>query len=288
MIHSLYAYLSRALKCICGLTNVVFSLVLLISTLTYGQTLSDKEVLIDKSPELVITVTPTWMSEFNYRGRMVGGSSFMVPIDLNYGNFSYEIWAASDLSIRSNQEIDYSANYSINLGGDILLKPGITIYTYPKQDSEFGFYNDYNGIGLGYYSSELEPNVALEFNLGDVHMAPQIAYDRQVKSTTYELNADYDYKVSAINSKINFFVTIGQTYVANASLVRLPPRVIESFSYYTAGFLVPYKLAKHFTIKAGWQYDYGSGYVKREIRPVQYLKMPLSSGAVSVQIEANY
>jgi hypothetical protein len=270
------------------ITNVTFGLLLFISAYSYGQVLSEKDLSIDKSPELVVTATPTWMSEFNYRGQMAGGNTFLIPIDLEYGNFSYEIWTASDLSRRSNQEIDYTANYSINLGDDIIVKPGMTIYTYPKQDSQFGFYNDYNGIGLGYYSSELEPSLAFEFNLGGVHISPQIAYDRQVKGTTYELNADYDYKLSAINTKINFFVTIGQTYLANASQVRLPPRVIESFSYYTAGFLVPYKLTKHFSLKAGWQYDYGSGYVKREIRPVQYLKMPLSSGAVSLQIEANY
>ncbi len=265
-------------------------LIILCLIYCYGssQISTQTTVAIEKPDTITVNATPTWLSEFDYRGQMMGGNTLVIPVNINVGNFSYQIWTGYDLSKSNNQEIDYSGCYSFNLGDDIIIKPGLTVYTYPKQDSAFGFFNDYEGIGGGYYSSEIEPNIEVDFTIAGIKFSPQCSYNKQIKSTTYELNAEYDYPVKYLHTEIELYAQAGQTYVQNASLVRQPPRVVESFSYYSLGFLVPYEISKHFTLKAGWQYNLGSGYIKRVIRPIQYLKMPLSTGVFSLQIETDY
>jgi hypothetical protein len=240
------------------------------------------------SNQIDITLAPRYVSQYDYRGQMLGTNSLIIPLDFDADNFNFEVWTLNYFNKKSNQEIDFSGNYSFKVSNEVTIRPGLTVYTYPKQDSEHGFFIDYDGIGAGYYSSELEPSIALDFYFLGIKFSPQFAYDRETKSSTYELNTEYDCEIKELNSEIDFFAILGTTNINNASKVKQPPSVIESFTYFNAGFLVPYKLSNHFTIKAGWQYDSGNGYVKRAIRPVQYMSIPLSKGVFSLEINAKY
>ena len=208
------------------------------------------------APSLSVTVTPSYVSEYMFRGQRLGGQSFEPSVEADYGNWALGVWSNLPLANRvpgqSNPEIDPYGSYTVNLNDSLSLQPGFTIYTYAKAPTNQGFFR-----------STYEPNFAVNYTIDGFKLTPKLYYDLILRGLTSELSAAYAVPVKELGTELDFTGTIGNYFQEDAVNKIDNPGAKAAGNYWLLGVSAPFTVAKDTKVTVGWAYTEGTGaYVK--------------------------
>ena len=208
------------------------------------------------APAVSVTLTPSYVSEYMFRGQRLGGQSFEPSVEADYGNWALGVWSNLPLANRvpgqSNPEIDPYGSYTWNLSDSLSLQPGFTIYTYAKAPTDQGFFR-----------STYEPNFAVNYTIDGFKLTPKLYYDLILRGLTSELSATYAVPMKEVGSELDFAGTIGNYFQEDAVNKIDNPGAKATGNYWLLGVSAPFTVAKDTKFTVGWAYTKGTGaYIK--------------------------
>jgi len=196
-----------------------------------------------------VTITPSYVSEYMYRGTQLAGSSLQPAIEADAGQAVFGVWSnlplASTGSVRAT-EVDPYASYSIPLGKEFSLAPGFEAYTYSQPSP-----------AEGNYRARYEPNLSLTYSAHGIRVTPTAYYDLTLQELTLELTVTTALPLAAIGTELDLTGTAGN-YTATHALDTSGPNEKAWGSYWLLGGSIPYQLVKN--VKAAIGYAYTDGF----------------------------
>jgi uncharacterized protein (TIGR02001 family) len=209
------------------------------------------------APSASWVFTPSFASQYMFRGARLGGPSFQPSLEYDNGNAAVGVWANTPLKDKvvgqSDPEFDFYATYSFEEIKDTLTwVPGVTIYTYPKAKRANGF-----------YTATFEPNLALNYSVAGLKLTPKIYYDFVLKGPTLEFTAAYTVPLKDLNSELDFTGTIGTFKWTSAAPDQVnslgqPADVKNYGNYYLVGVAAPFQVTKNGKLTVGIAYTKGA------------------------------
>jgi hypothetical protein len=212
------------------------------------------------APALSVILTPSYVSQYMFRGQRLGGQSFEPSVEADYGNWALGVWSNIPLSDKvpgqSDPEIDPYGSYTYSVTDSFNLQPGFTVYTYTKAPTDQGFYR-----------STFEPNFAVNYTIGGLKITPKLYYDVILRGLTSELSAGYVVPLKPLGTEFDFTGTIGN-YLLHDAANNTDPHVKAAGNYWLLGVSLPFQLDKATKFVAGWAYTEGTGaYLKQGTFP---------------------
>jgi hypothetical protein len=202
-------------------------------------------------PALSLVLTPSYVSQYMFRGQRLGGQSFEPSVEADYGNWALGVWSNFPLADRvpgqSDPEIDPYGSYTYSVNDSLSLQPGFTVYTYANAPTDQGFYR-----------STFEPNFAVNYTVGGVKFTPKLYYDVVLKGLTSELSAGYAVPLKELGSELDFAGTIGNYFLHDA-VNYSDPRTKSVGNYWLLGVSAPFTINKATKLTVGWAYTEGVG-----------------------------
>ena len=208
------------------------------------------------APSSSWTFTPSFASQYMFRGARLGGPSFQPAIEYDAGSLALGVWSNFPIKDKvdgqSDPEFDIYGSYTIEVIKDTLTwVPGFTIYTYPNADKNLGFYKD-----------TIEPNIAVNYTVGGVKLTPKLYYDLVLKGPTYEITAAYTVPLKDANTELDFTATYG-TFKWTDAFENTDPKAKNWGDYYLIGVAAPFQINASSKFTIGFAYTKGSNnYVK--------------------------
>ena len=220
------------------------------------------------APSSSWTITPSFASQYMFRGVRLGGPSFEPTIEYDAGNLAIGVWANFPISDKvigqSDPEIDPYASYTITLNDSASIVPGFTWYNYPNATQSNGF-----------YKTTFEPNIAFNYTVGAVKFTPKIYYDVVLKGPTLEFNFSFAVPLKEQGTELDFNGTVG-TYKWDDAADDTTPSVKNYGNYWLVGVSAP------FTINAASKLIVGIAYTEGNDN---YFKQSGSAKAVNTAAE---
>lgn len=208
-------------------------------------------------PSWDVALTPSYVSTYMFRGQRLSGQAIQPELDATYGAWDVGIWTSTPLNGeskvpgQSDPEIDPYASYTYTINGSLNLQPGFTWYTYANAPTVQGFYRQ-----------TFEPNLALNYTVGGLKIAPKLYYDVILGGPTYELNATYAIPPQFLGTEVDLIGTAG-TFYQTSVVNHTGPQSKAWGNYYLLGVNLPYQITKRLKAAVGWAYTAGDGeYIK--------------------------
>ncbi len=234
-------------------------------------------------PALSFTLTPTYVSQYMFRGARLGGSSFEPSLEGDYGNLAAGVWCnfplADKVPGQSDPEVDPYATYTFALSDQLSLQPGLEVYTYPRAKTSDGFFR-----------ATVEPNLGLNATLGPVKVAPKVYYDLVLRSPTWELNASSAVPLKSAGTELDFLGTVG-TYSARNWINTAGqggPKTKAWGSYWLLGVTVPYQLAASVRLAVGYAYTRGFNASTQLGQDPKESSAPVGRGVLTVSLACTF
>jgi len=209
-------------------------------------------------PTWVYSISPTYVSQYMFRGNRRGQDSFQGAIDATNNAWDVGIWASNPIGSvfvqgQSEPEVDGYASYTYPLNSAWSVEPGISLYTFTKAPTNLGFFH-----------ATVEPNLALNYLVDGFKLQPKFYYDVTLRAPTEELNASYALPLKDLGTELDFSGSIGTYYQYNAYNHSVP-KTHAWGDYWSLGVAAPYNLTKDVKLTVGWAYDAGfDAYVKQQ------------------------
>ena len=228
------------------------SLVLILSAFAVGALSSPAQTPppVVTAPTLSVTLTPSLVSQYMFRGQRLGGLSFQPAVEVGYGNAVAGLWSNFPVENKvpgvSDPEFDfYAANtFTLNEASSIVV--GFTEYYYPRAD-----------LNAGAYRSTFEPNIAFNYTWQGLKVTPKFYWDFSLDGPTYELTAAYAVPLKDLGTELDF-TAAGGTYLLNDVAHDAAPRVKAWGDYWLVGVAAPFQLTKASKLTVGFAYTKGS------------------------------
>jgi uncharacterized protein (TIGR02001 family) len=233
--------------------NVLTLTVLLLSASLSAQT---NPVPIGTHFDASWVLTNTVTTQYMFRGARLGGPSYQPSLEYDAGGLGLGVWANLPLKDKvvgqSDPEFDFYGFYSMEVGKDVSIVPGFTVYTYPDAEKSNGF-----------YKTTFEPNIALTYTIGAFKLTPKVYYDVTRKGPTAELTAAFAVPLKDVGTELDFTATTG-TFIWKDYAAGTTPEVKNWGDYYLVGVTAPIQFTKNSTVTIGWSYTNGSNnYLKQ-------------------------
>ncbi|MFM8618554.1 MAG: TorF family putative porin [Opitutaceae bacterium] len=203
------------------------------------------------APAVSFTATGTLVSDYMFRGQRLSSAAFQPAVEGVAGDLTFGVWASKPFDGKkvpdsSDPEIDLYGSYSIALGKDLSLVPGVTAYFYPSAPTAAGFYR-----------STFEPSLAFNYTVEGVKFTPKVYYDIVLDGATWEFTAAYAVPMKDIGSELGLTATYG-TFLLNDAANGSSPAVKSWGNYWLIGLSMPFQVSKESKIVLGLQYTKGS------------------------------
>ncbi len=233
------------------------------------------------APSLAVTLTPTFVSQYMFRGQRLGGLSFEPVVEATYGDFGLGVWSNFPVSDKvvgvSDPEIDPYGYYTITINDSLSIVPGFTWYTYPNADTHNGFYR-----------STFEPSLALNYTISGLKLTPKLYYDCNLKGPTLELTAFYAVPLKDLGTELDFTGVYG-TYKLDEFAKDSVPSTKAWGDYWSLGVALPFQINKVSKLSVGFAYTKGdSAYVKVGRTPKFSNTSAVGRGVVSVSYSCSF
>jgi len=201
--------------------------------------------------EGTFTVTPSFVSDFMFRGARLGGFSFQPMVEYSKGSLDLGLWCNFPLAdkrlyqdVYSDPEFDLTASYTWSIVPDVFtIKPGFTLYTYPRAKKEDGF-----------FKATVEPNVSFGYAVGPMSFSANFYYDIVMEGPTYEFGVDCS--IPAKVFEIELSALIG-TYDWSDSVAGETTKYGLKGNYWQAGIAIPFEFSENSKLTVGWYYAKG-------------------------------
>jgi uncharacterized protein (TIGR02001 family) len=212
------------------------------------------------APTASWTITPSFVSQYMFRGVRLGGPSFEPSIEFDYDTIAIGVWAnfpmADKVVGQSDPEVDPYGSYTIAINDSFSVVPGFTWYNYPRAPSANGF-----------YKATFEPNLAVNYSIGAFKLTPKVYYDLVLHGPTLELNATWALPLKSLGTELDFLGTVG-TYRWTTAADNTYPDLHNYGNYYLIGVSAPYAINSSSKIVVGFAYTQGSdNYFKQSGSP---------------------
>ena len=227
------------------------------------------------APTVSVTVTPTFASQYMFRGQRLGGPSFEPSVELGYGNFTAGVWSNFPIKDKvvgqSDPEFDFYGSYTSTVSDTLSFVPGFTVYTYPNAKSADGF-----------YKLTFEPSLAVNYTVSDIKFTPKIYYDFVLDGPTFELTTAYALPLKELGTELDFTGVYG-TYLLNDALTDAAPRTKAWGNYWLVGVSAPFQITKESKVSVGFAYTKGdNAYLKAGSLPRSSNTSAVGRGVVTV------
>lgn len=201
------------------------------------------------APSFAVTVTPSFVTQYMFRGQRLGGQSFQPVVEGTYGNFGLGIWSnfpvKDEVPGVSDPEVDPYGYYTFTVNEALSIVPGFTFYTYPNADT-----------GAGFYRSTFEPSIALNYTIAGFKLTPKVYYDVTLDGPTFELSGFYSIPLPDLGSQLDFTATIG-SYIQDDVVRNSSPSTKAWGKYWSVGVAFPYQISKNSKVTIGFTYANG-------------------------------
>lgn len=239
------------------------------------------EAQTSSASSLSFTFTPTFVSQYMFRGARIDGACFQPSIEADYGNLALGLWCSTPLANKvpgnSDPEIDPYGSYTLNLTDTVSVVPGFSVYTYPRAPLDQGFYH-----------ATFEPNLAVNLTVGAVQLTPKLYYDTVMKGPTYELTAACALPLKQFGTELDFTGTVGtfrQTDVVNHS----SPAYKNWGDYWYLGVSAPFALTRTSNVTVGFAYTRGSNnYYKQGTMPREANSAAVGRGVFTLSYSVSF
>ncbi len=227
------------------------------------------------APSVAVTVTPSFASQYMFRGQRLGGASFQPTVELGYGNLTAGVWANSPIQNKvvgqSDPEFDFYASYTSVASDTLSFVPGVTFYTYPSADEANGF-----------YKLTFEPSLAVNYTISGVKLTPKIYYDFVLDGPTVEIASAYALPLKDLGTELDFTASYG-SYLANDFVKGSVPQTKAWGNYWLLGVATPFQLTKESKLTVGFAYTKGdSAYLKTGSAPKSTNTAAVGRGVVTI------
>ena len=204
-----------------------------------------------EAPSASWVLTPTFASQYMFRGVRLGGPSFEPSLEYDNGNLAIGVWSNFPLKDKvvgqSDPEFDFYGSYKVEVFKDTLsYSPGFTIYTYPNAKKADGF-----------YKATFEPNLAVNYTVGALTLTPKLYYDFVLKGPTLELGAAFAVPLKDAGTELDFSGTVG-TYKWTSAIPDASPDIKNWGNYWLLGVAAPFQVSKDTKLTVGYAYTNGS------------------------------
>jgi len=222
-----------------------------------------------------VVVTPSFVSQYMFRGVRLGGAAFQPSVEVDSGNLAAGVWVSTPLKDKvngqSDPEIDPYASYTLAINDSLNIAPGFTWYTYPKAHTSDGF-----------YKSTFEPSIGLNYTVSGIKITPKLYYDVVYNGPTYELTVAYSVPLPDLGSELDFTAGAG-TYIIKDSIKGGDPEVKNWGDYYSVGVAAPFTITKESKLTVGFGYTKGTGnYYKQGTDPKVQNSAAVGRGVLTV------
>ena len=212
------------------------------------------------APSSTLTFTPAFASQYMFRGARLAGPSFEPTVEWASGPLTLGVWANFPIKDKvpgqSDPEIDPYGSYTIELGKDLTLVPGFTLYTYPRAEPNNGF-----------YKVTFEPSLALNYTVGAFKFTPKIYQDLVLDGPTAEFTAAFAAPLKDFGTELDFVGTVGSVYWKDYAQ-NTTPKIKNWGDYWLVGVSMPFALTKESKLVVGWAYTEGkNNYFKQASAP---------------------
>jgi uncharacterized protein (TIGR02001 family) len=202
-----------------------------------------------RADDTSVVVTPSFASQYMFRGVRLGGPAFQPTVEVDSGNLVIQIWASTPLKDKvpgqSDPEIDPNGSYTFKVNDAFNVAPGFTLYTYPNADANHGF-----------FKVTFEPNIALNYTISGVKFTPKLYYDVVLKAPTYEFTVAYAIPLKDVGTELDWTATAG-TFTMRDCIKDASPRVKNWGDYYSIGVAAPFQITKESKLTVGFAYTKG-------------------------------
>ena len=227
------------------------------------------------APSIAVTLTPSFVSQYMFRGQRLSGASFQPVVEATYGNYGLGIWSSFPIQDKgtgaSDPEIDPYGYYTITVNDALSVVPGFSVYTYPNAD-----------LGAGGYRSTFEPSLAVNYTFAGVKLTPKVYYDFTLDGPTLELTAAYAVPLKDLGTELDFSATYGD-YIQKDVARDANPQVKTWGDYWAVGVSMPYQITKNGKLVVGFSYQKGEdAFVKQGSAPKVANSLAMGRGVVSV------
>jgi uncharacterized protein (TIGR02001 family) len=250
---------------------------LLVCALTLGAVSSRAQTApaAPTAPTLSLTVTPTYVSQYMFRGQRLSGASFQPVVEATYGNAGLGIWTSFPFQDKatgaSDPEVDPYGYYTFTVNDSLSIVPGFTFYTYPNAD-----------ISAGFYRSTFEPSIAVNYTVAGVKLTPKFYYDTVLKGPTGEFTAAFAVPLKDIGTELDFSGTYGE-FIQRDVTRNSVPHTKAWGNYWSAGVSLPYQITKTSKVTVGYTYAKGEDqFVKQGSAPKTANALAMGRGVASV------
>lgn len=219
-------------------------------------------VPVATAPTSSWTLTPSFVSQYMFRGVRLGGPSFEPTVEFDSGNLGVGVWANYPISDKvigqSDPEIDPYAYYTFTVNDSLSIVPGFTWYNYPHANSSNGF-----------YKATFEPNLTVNYTVNGFKFSPKLYYDVVLKGPTFEFTVSYNLALKDMGAlaELDFLGTIA-TYKWDSAADNTSPDVKNYGDYWLVGVTAPFNINSTSKILVGVAYTDGSNnYFKQSGSP---------------------
>lgn len=214
----------------------------------------------ESTPSSSWVITPSFASQYMFRGVRLGGPSFEPTIEFDSGNLALGVWANFPIKDKvvgqSDPEIDPYGSYTFTINDAFSIAPGFTWYNFPNANKSNGF-----------YKMTFEPNLAFNYTVKGFKFTPKIYYDFVLKGPTLELTGTFAVPLKDAGTELDFVGTVG-TFKWDDALEDTNPSVKNYGDYWLVGVSMPFQVSKNSKVIAGLAYTEGSNnYFKQSGSP---------------------
>jgi uncharacterized protein (TIGR02001 family) len=175
----------------------------------------------------------TFTSKYIFRGLQLGDNSLQPSVEATLDNFYAGIWVNQPVENRRSQmledEIDFYLGYTPKLSDAVSLDVGATHYYYV------------GASGRPTTDASTEAFLGANFATGSLTPGVYVYYDFDLDTFTVQGNLGFSVPLDQAGTAIDFAASIGN----------VSPDEGESYTYYSVGASVPYKLNEHVTARVG-------------------------------------
>ncbi len=227
------------------------------------------------APDVSLTVTPSLVSQYLFRGMRYGGMAFQPTTEVSYGSVVGGFWGSFPLRDKvrgvSDPELDLYASTTIPISPAIALVPGFTWYHFPNAERSAGFHRQL-----------FEPNLALTYTGAGFRLTPKLYYDLVRAGFTAELSAFYALPLTRIGTELDFTVSVG-SYLWRDAVKTTAPATKNWGDYGSAGVAMPFQITSAGRVTLGFAYVKGTNnYFKQASQPRVRNSAAVGRGVVSL------
>lgn len=211
---------------------------------------SPAPAVVEPAPTVAVTLTPTLVSHYMFRGQLLGGLSFQPAVEASFGSAVAGVWSNFPIKDEvpgvSDPEFDLYASNTFTLSDAANFVVGFTYYYYPKSD-----------LNAGFYRATFEPSVAFNYTYQGIKVTPKVYWDFTLDGPTYELAAAYALPLKDLGTELDF-TAVGGTYLLKDVTRDAAPQSKAWGDYWLVGVSSPFQLSKNSKLTVGFAYTKGS------------------------------